>query len=164
MSLGYQDVRDADAFEEPAVFVEDTWDLSHQVSATLVKIKMLLDLRALQTSKIVGGRVPQELLDEIRANLVSDIVSRNERFVAGCDLSNLIQELQGHVEILFKAVDQANKHFWPAIVNPGSHLDAQPGAFSLGTKEQMQIVLGFCYDSWAETPGAVDEIRRLRWS
>lgn len=62
---------------------------------------------------------------------------------------------------LYAAVKSSNKHFWPALLNPGKHLTARPEAYSHGSLAQMQLVLQYSYDAWTETPGAVDVIREL---
>ncbi|KXT13518.1 hypothetical protein AC579_4174 [Pseudocercospora musae] len=64
---------------------------------------------------------------------------------------------------LDQAAKQNNKHFWPAIVDPGCALTARPETYSMGSKEEMELMLQYLYEAWEETPGAVEWVkRRLR--
>ena len=73
----------------------------------------------------------------------------------------LIQNLEGQVQDLYTGVKKSNKHFWPALLDPGKHIRAQPEAFGHGGLEQMQVVLKNSIDAWTESPGAVEVIKEL---
>jgi hypothetical protein len=127
----------------------------------LVKFRLLLDIKALQNSTVLGEKVPQELLDNIRGQLVSSIVAGNKDIMESKDQTALIKKLETQVEKLYKAVNASNKYFWSALLRPSSHLNARPQMYSPGTVEHMQLVLQYSYASWAETPGAIDMIKEL---
>jgi len=161
-NLPFLDVRGADAFEGVALYTKGYSNLSMVITVTLLKIQILLDLRALQTASLaIGDRVPQEILDNISSQFVDSIVGQKKDLMASNNVSSYIQELQTQVEQLYKAVEKSNQHFWPALLNPGNNLKARPEMYSAGTPQQMQLCLQHTYESWVETPGAVDVIRRL---
>ncbi|RFU26167.1 hypothetical protein B7463_g10180, partial [Scytalidium lignicola] len=161
MERGYLDVTDADVFEDVDIYTRRHYGLSHAVSITLIKIRILHDLRNLQSSTEVAktASLPQEILDNIRAKLVSTIVTGNKEIMDSNDQGPAIEKLESQVAQLYKAVEKTNKHFWPALIRPGNNLKARPSYFSHGTPEEMQLVLQYSYDSWLETPGAIDLIR-----
>ncbi|KAK9350208.1 hypothetical protein V1523DRAFT_355784 [Lipomyces doorenjongii] len=161
MDLGYLDVKDADVFEDVDLYTREHYSLSHAVSVTLIKIRILHDLRNLQGSTVVGETAlfPQEILDNIRGKLVSTIVAGNKEVMDGKDQGPAIERLESQVAQLYKAVKKSNKHFWPALIRPGNNLMARPHYYSHGTPEEMRLVLQYSYDSWIETPGAIDLIR-----
>ncbi|KAH8587615.1 hypothetical protein B0O99DRAFT_694277 [Bisporella sp. PMI_857] len=140
MDNPYLDVKDADVFEPVDEFTSK-W-------------------AALKFS-VVGEVVPQEILDNIRSQPVSTIIAGNKDIMSSKDQGPLIKKVEEQVKELYKAVNKSNKYFWPALLNPGAHLKSRPQMYSHGTPEQMQLNLQYCYDSWAETPGAIDMIKDL---
>ncbi|KAH9218743.1 hypothetical protein DL95DRAFT_293090 [Leptodontidium sp. 2 PMI_412] len=159
--LPYLDTKDADAFEGVEYLASAYLDLSYTAAITLLKIRLLLDVKALQNSTLIGQKVPQELLDKIREQLVSTIVANNKEIMDSDDQSLLIKKLEAQVKQMHVSVRKGNKYFWPALLNPGRHLTAPLSAYSHGTVPHMQISLQQSYDSWTETPGAIDVIRKL---
>lgn len=91
---------------------------------------------------------------------LSSIILRDKDIASAEDYKDLIETLSNQVDVLFQAVVKANKYFWPALIKPGKHLGARPGAYSPGSKEEMQSTLNYCYDSWLETPAAIDLIKK----
>ncbi|MCJ1382607.1 hypothetical protein MMC17_005720 [Xylographa soralifera] len=157
----YLDIKDADVFEPPIEHFLSASDLGHSVAITLLKIRLLIDVRALQNSSMIATRVPQEILDSLRRQLVSSVVAGNRSIMDNTDQVPLIQNLERQVQDLYTGVMKSNMHFWPALLNPGRHLTVRPEAFSHGSLEQMQVVLKSSIDAWTETPGAVEVIKKL---
>ncbi|PVH85214.1 hypothetical protein DL98DRAFT_546245 [Cadophora sp. DSE1049] len=157
----YLDVKDADTFEEVWFVASKFTDLSFAGAATLLKIRLLLDLKALQNSSLIGKKFPQELLDQIRGQLVSTIVANNKDIMDSEDQGPLIKKLEDQVKQMHGMVGESNKHFWPALLIPEKHLTATLSMYSHGTVPHMQLCLQQSYDSWAETPGAIDMVRKL---
>ena len=162
--LGFLDVKDANVFESvPENMVGKYFDLSHSVALTLLKIKVIMDVRTLRDSSVIGEKVPQEIIDGIRTQLVTGTVIARHIKVTDIDSQkSVIQKLEGQIKDLYTAIDARNKHFWPALLNPGANLAARPSAYSHGTGSEMQLVLKYNYDAWSETPGAIDVIRDLK--
>lgn len=135
MSQPFLDVKDADMLESPNYLTEERYpDLSLLVSATLLKIKLLVAVRA--------GSEGKEMLQS------SSTFRKN-----GTD--KVVTILKSHVNFLYRAVDKANTYMWQAILSPQQHLTARPSAYSHGTSQEMQMVMKQNYDAWKESPGAI---------
>ena len=159
----YLDVKDADAFEGPQIiFIKDSGDLNLCVAVTLLKIRLLMHVRDLQNASVIGEKVPREILDGVRSQLVSgSILAENRDIMNYQDQTALIVNLEVQVEELHKAVDHMNKYFWSALLDPNEHLNTHPRSDRKGSLEEMQLGLQHCYIAWTETPGAIDMIRLL---
>lgn len=159
MDLPYLDVRDADVFEGVRYLCSKYGDLSMMVGVTLLKIKLLLDFKALQNSAVIGQKVPREILDRIRAYIPrSPIIAGDKGIIEHEDHTSIINKLTVQIHALYKAVEANNEHFWPSLLQPGRHLTARPQTYSPGSIEHMQLVLQYSYDSWVEVPGAIKVI------
>jgi hypothetical protein len=126
-------------------------DLSHIVAVTLVKIRMLLDLRSLRLE------VTESLTDVCR----SSIVRHNTDISTMQDVGPLVRPLEDQVRRLYRAVGRVNKYFWPALLKPSIHLFANPYSIGMGDEGEMQKKLQECYNAWMETTGAIGVIRDL---
>jgi hypothetical protein len=105
----------ADVLEPPAgLFITRDDDifrgqsLSHLVCVTLIKVRILLDLRSMQnTTRAFQGVLPRELIDEIRVRaLVSSVVaSRNDIALASVErITELIQLVKSQIRWLFNVI------------------------------------------------------------
>jgi hypothetical protein len=162
MDAPYLHLKGEDIFEPIDFLKGKLTALSHTASIMLVKIRILRDLKALDDSGVVGEIVPQEILDNIRGQLVSTIVAGNKDIMNSKDQKPLIEKLEKQVEELYKSLHKSNQYFCDALLEPGRYLTARPGAYTHGSREQMAINLQYCYNSWVETPGALDMIREIR--
>lgn len=121
---------------------------------TLLKIKLLLAVRA-----------GSEGLDMMKSNQtftqiedwVGQIGTEDSENVA----TEVIKVLRSHVNIFYEAVDQANKHFWGALIDPGSCVQERSNTYAHGRKEEMVLVLKYSYDVWKETRGATEVIKAI---
>ncbi|KAI9654543.1 MAG: hypothetical protein M1821_006633 [Bathelium mastoideum] len=157
----YLDVKDADVFESVKTLCRGLRALSHIVSLTLIKIRLLLDLEALENSQCISERLPQEVLDNIKGHLVGPIVARNKGIMSSNIHHDRVEQLRTQMDQLYGLVKARNEHFWPALLHPGQHLHARPEAYTKGGTAEMQLALQYCYASWIETPGAINVIRDL---
>lgn len=158
-SLPYLDIVDADVFESPTYMCSEFPDLSHLVCTTLLKIKLWKDLGAVGSATFLEKRLPRELVDRIKYFVPrSDILRKNGIITTSGQRLELISRLETQVDMLFKATAKNNRHFWPALINPGTHMQARPETYSHGDVTQMQVVLMYCYQSWVETDGAIQVI------
>lgn len=55
-----------------------------------------------------------------------------------------------------------NRYFWPALMDPGEHLSVSVNGYMMRTVEETQFTLQQCYNSWAESPGAIAYIAELQ--
>lgn len=162
--LPYLDIHGADAFE-PVDKCRPRSELAHLVSLTLLKTRLLLDLRSLQNAAAVGEKVPQEILDGIREQMVSPILKANHNLfkdiMSGKSLAPHLADLESQVRELYECGKKDNKYIWPALLSPGDNLTARPPYTSSGTPAEMQLALQYSYRAWVETPGAINVIRGL---
>lgn len=159
----FLDIRGADPFEDPKYFVhEATVSLSFAVSVALTKIRLLLDLRALmRDGEKAAPKLPSEVSDQALVHCTSSIIKSQRHMLERDDQTINITAQRRHIRQLFDAVKDSNKYFWPALVDPGSNLDARATMHGFGDTGQMQVVLRYNYSAWAETEGAIGVIEEL---
>jgi hypothetical protein len=151
-TVPYLDIKNADVFEPVDVFITEYPELSHLL-AIMLKIRLLIDLRALKRAK-------QEVLDGFRKTNVSSIVA-SDKDILGPDQGPRIKILNTQTKKLFEAVKNANKYFWPAMLDLKQVLTVIPASFSPGEPSEVQYVLPSCYYAWGETPGAFAIVQKL---
>ncbi|KAJ5778988.1 hypothetical protein N7457_006708 [Penicillium paradoxum] len=154
-----------------ARFMDGTDTITFLLCLTLLKIKILLDLKDLhQARQAAGPKVPQEVLDEILAKIPrSSSIRANRRIMSNPDLSAEIARLDTQVDALYMKINQTNFFWWRTLVDRpleaiqtvvnrshggapaecGSPLEA---AIWITQKSQR-----FC---WIETPGALEFLRQ----
>lgn len=163
MDLPFLDIKDGDVFESPAGMWTDEWlDLSHSSAVVLVKVRVLLDLQAVQNALCaLGGNVPQEV---IRRRLVGTIVESRPEVLRGDmeEIARFLEKIKGQVKQLCVAIDKYNPHFWPLMFNnPAASIAVKPVAYSPGTQEEACLMLSYNFAAWVETTGAIDMIKTL---
>jgi hypothetical protein len=151
----------ADVFESVGLFKGKCPSLSFMVALTLLKLRLLIDLQALQQSMKIGGDMSRETLDQIRSHLISSAVSGNKEVLERDNHDEEIQKLTKQVKAIYAAVREGNKHFWSAVLHPGKDLKSSPESWNFGNKKEMQLALKYNYTVWAETPGAIEAIEEL---
>ncbi|KAL9602872.1 MAG: hypothetical protein Q9219_001567 [cf. Caloplaca sp. 3 TL-2023] len=162
LDLPFLDVVNADVFESPNYITTSFPSLTNLLCTSLIKIKILIDLRYLRNSAFLEGtKLPRELVDKIRYFIPSSsIVRKNNKILSTTNHDREIAKLSDQAGFLFDAVHRYNKYFWPALLDPMTHLQAQPESYGMGSKEEMQMMLQHIYDSWNETPGTIDFIHK----
>jgi hypothetical protein len=161
MELGFLDVKNADVFESVSYLVpEYTISLPHAASIVLLKIKLFLDFTALETSINLSKRVPPEILGNIQGHVVRSLIIANDKdIMSRTSHTETIAKLKDQINTMYNVVHKQNAFFWPALLDPHYHLNSQSAPYSKGSVEEMQLGLKWCYDSWAETPGAIEFIK-----
>jgi len=160
--LPYLDTKDADVFGSIEPFANEFHALSHTVAIVLIKIRLLIDLQALQRAKEEAGpHVPREILDNIQQHTSSSVITSDPTIIERDDQTPHIAKLRTQVQAFYAVVKKANAHFWPALLQPGDHLKARPNGYMHGSQSHMQLTLQYSYNAWAETPGAIGVIREL---
>ncbi|KAJ6438172.1 MYND finger [Purpureocillium lavendulum] len=190
-SQPFLDTRGADVFED----VWPSWrsvgggggarrfrpwlPLSHAVAVTLIKVRVLLDLRAIQNARMaLRGAVPAEIVDLIRGQLVGSVVGgggdgdgdgdgggrRSDVLLADPEeTARLAERVRGQIRELYAAVDAYNPDMWPILVdNPDAGVLERPaGPYGQHTRDEALLMVGYNYAAWYETPGAIDVLRSL---
>lgn len=158
------DSTDADLFEPVDLFLDicdiklgKTEALGFLVTLTCIKVKLLLDLRAVNAAiSSLGPQFSQEVLDLILQRVPqSPAVATNRAIMDGQGLAAEIAKMEAQVDALYKKVDETNHFFWPMLAY-GSRDNlmigsSQPQPGSL--QEAQLLFLGQEY-SWSEIPGA----------
>jgi hypothetical protein len=160
MSLPFLNVANADVFEPVDYMCRKYLNLSHTVAVTLLKIKVLLDLKDLQNSTELDKIIPQEVVDNIKRFLPrTTIISGDKDTMICTDHAARIEKLSSQVEKLYTAIKGYSPRFWQMLMKPGQHLQARPQMYSPKSMEEAQLVLQYSFDSWNETPGALEMIK-----
>jgi len=155
--LPFLDIKGGDLLENPTRFLHDHNDLHMLTAVTLLKIKVYLDIKELwKVPMACAGRVPMELLDKIKTFIpLSPIVAGNRRLLEMEDHTEILDSLKYDIRLLYEGIDNQNRHFWPAFLNPREHLLAQPVFMKDGSVEEMQVVLQMVFAAWRDVPGAI---------
>lgn len=159
--LPFLDVVNADVFESPeGMWTRKFLNVGHALSVTLVKVRVLIDLRAIQNAnKGLGGVIPQEIIDLIRGHLSGNVIATRRDIIVGTaeETARLIETIEGQIRTLYAAIDSNNKYVWRALFNaPATDLTDRPSTYSMGSEEEATLAICQNYYAWAETPGAVD--------
>ncbi|KAJ5371430.1 uncharacterized protein N7496_007522 [Penicillium cataractarum] len=126
------DIRNTDVFEPVEQLCDPYPDLSHLVCLCLLKVKLLFDLMRLeQSTSSLGPNVPREILDLIQSSVPrSPVVSASRDIMTGDGniRQTMIEKLKSQIGVVYRAVQEANKHFWPAFADAEEYLDEFPSA------------------------------------
>lgn len=160
----YLDITDADVFEKPSDIInaiDGNPSLVSMFCVALVKLKILSDITVLQQIRALHQKLPPELGNMVECFIpLTDAVRNNRQVMGKEDYRELIEDVTKQVKLCFEAVEKANIHLWPSLIN----CDLRPGGSRhrpSNDKRTVDFVLDRCYGSWVETPGAVDIIRVL---
>ena len=159
--LPYLNIHNADLLEKADVFIRWECELSHRIAITLVKIRLLQDVRNLHNSTAIRDRLPRELFDIIRGYLVNSDVADRRDIMNEYDQTHNIRKLEEQIVWLYGGVKAENWYFWDGLLDPEPNLAWKPEDWEEADVSEMQIELQDAYDAWAETPGAIDVIRSL---
>lgn len=162
ISLPFLDTKDADIFEPVDLFCRKYLDVSHTIAVTLLKLRLFLAIRkCLQNTAVLreSRLLPEELFDHIQDCLLRSVLGANWDDTYSTQWPQLVDSLSLQADKLYKAVEQANKHFWPTLLDPDRNLGELPTSYSLGSAEEIQLVLKYSIDSWRETPEALELIK-----
>ncbi|CAI7607862.1 unnamed protein product [Penicillium discolor] len=152
-TLPYLDIKNANPLEPVDMFCGKLSDIPHIVSVTLVKIKVLQMI--LTGMGPAGGSVAHMLGLKMKPSTIA----KNPN-IANCEDRRLESvKLKAQIRALYENVHKLNPHFWPALVDPGEHLEAKNTMYSIGSVEEMRMVLNLTYEAWQEAPGAIAVIQ-----
>lgn len=146
-----------DVMESPRdIFDGEFLELGHTVAVTLIKVRLLLDVRALRDMRLagLGKKLPAEIEELVKNDVVCTSVIAGRRDVIDGTAEGIVEDLEAQVGTLIRAVGKYNASFWPILRNPGRHMKARPDYYSPKSLEEAQMQLHSSYDAWAETEGA----------
>ena len=132
--------------------------LAHAAMLSLLKIRILIDLRHLQSADdFVGDKLPTELSDQIRSYNIGAATridpSRMKAIEKHEDLVPLMKKLKSGLRDLRVYVTALNKNYWDALKDPEKYKAMQPMY-----QPELPIIqaLSQTYEAWAETPEALE--------
>lgn len=146
-----------DVMENPeGIFDGKFLQLGYTVAVTLIKVRLLLDVRALRDMRLAELRkkMPAEIEEFVKKDVVCTSVIAGRRDIMNGTAEGVVEDLEAQVSVLIKAVAKYNPSFWPILRSPGKHMKARPEYYSPKSLEEAQMQLHSSYDAWAETEGA----------
>lgn len=171
-SVPYLDVRDADILEP----LPDAWvkapsrrlELSHPVIVMLLKMRVLLDLVAMQNARrFLGGRLPPEIVDMIQCHIASGIVASRRELIRGSveQTSGDIASLKGQIEQLWRDTNESSPILWKkmfmAFKDPAFAIEKRPIGFTDEPHDEARYVVGNTLPAWLvdkQRAGVMEEI------
>ncbi|PLB51315.1 hypothetical protein P170DRAFT_474857 [Aspergillus steynii IBT 23096] len=138
------------------------------VMATLIKIRMLVDLESVDAVREAARqRLPQEILEMVATNIPSTDIIAQEQDLSFNDHIRDVKVLQKHIMWLFRRVDSECSDFWPYIqygyrphirtckCTSGSLF---PGDHCVWDSSLNRVAVR---DAWLESPGAIEYLKEL---
>lgn len=145
-TLPFLDTRGANVFEGLDVFSKYR-SLSPLVALTLLKLRLQLDLYICQDE----GYDSDE--DDGFSRPIGSIASKIARRGDTVDIHTKTEALESQYHTLLKWVQDANPHFWSALVDDVDPVI--PPYYSRGSEEEAMLVLYQCRSAWVETEDAI---------
>ncbi|KAL1393013.1 hypothetical protein HDK64DRAFT_259158 [Phyllosticta capitalensis] len=140
--------RDADVFEPVELAMDNYNFLNHALDLLLLKVKLLLDLLALQKSPFDMNSLLKTLvrnrIDELRAS----------------GLEALIEKVKDHIKLLCKSLKSQNSHIWTVLFNPEAN-SATTACYSLGSMDEARVAVHISYPAWAEALESLDWVENF---
>ncbi|KAJ0420323.1 hypothetical protein BJY00DRAFT_284638 [Aspergillus carlsbadensis] len=82
----YENLDVADAFKDNGSLWSSTKELAVVATVALLKVSLVIDLKALETTtRIVGPKVPREILDHIRRYIPTSPIIAENHAILRCD-------------------------------------------------------------------------------
>ncbi|KAG6016193.1 hypothetical protein E4U54_002078 [Claviceps lovelessii] len=166
MSLPFLDIKGADVLEDVEPLFTTSWhDLSHTASVMLIKTRLFLDLRSLETAPLaLDGKMPPELTQLVQNELVGFMLTARPELLSlsAPDTTALMTKLKHQIKILFTYVRKYNDTFWQLLLHPPTDAMAtRPSSFTLRSPEEAALHSGHCLHAWAETRGALELLQSM---
>ncbi|KAL2263213.1 hypothetical protein VTK26DRAFT_7787 [Humicola hyalothermophila] len=151
-NLPYLNIRGADLFESVDVFRHESSSLSHLVTLTLLKLRLIFELESFEPEW--GWCVPgRRLATPARpvGTFVRSILETLDMEEMPCKIA--VSRNQYHE--LLRVVHDADPHFWDALTDEDNETVTPPPYYSGGLVEEAQLALYQCARAWEETDGAM---------
>ncbi|KAI0381157.1 hypothetical protein F5Y04DRAFT_255899 [Hypomontagnella monticulosa] len=163
-TLPYLDIHGADAFEDPKFILREFADLNFAVAITILKLKLLIDIRNLKiTRKILARRrLPAELRDQIEKEVLRSPLSAKFQKESHASLIETEIKLLGHCIKIGAVITTRNEHFMFNIFHPDEALLDEPRPYSPGSWEEMALAMRYSYAALWETEGVLDLLNDSR--
>ncbi|GAB1314535.1 hypothetical protein MFIFM68171_04745 [Madurella fahalii] len=154
-TLPYLDIRDADVFEPIDNFC--CVRLSHLVPLTLLKLRLLLDLEAYESASEFEFGFRDDMTPTEPDRPVGRLVRSKIRTFSHRMIATTVSALKDQYHRLCLHVNDANPHFWEALVDEAEETSV-PSYYSIGSKEEATLVVHYCKRAWQERSYAISMI------
>ncbi|RPA80439.1 hypothetical protein BJ508DRAFT_239978 [Ascobolus immersus RN42] len=162
-SLPFLNLRGEDVMEDLAWF-KNKYAMAHNVGMLLLKLRMLLDLQDLKASQELGNiqALHADAILSIQDQLAhrSGIWKERREFLKPEGLDERIAFLKKQVDTWFDKVNKGNKYFFKGLMDHDKYLYATQEPYSMGSPEEMILLVQYCARSWMETDGAMEWARK----
>lgn len=162
--LPFLNMQGEDALEPLDSNVEKLVQLSFLSAMTLPKVRLMLDLSALQdeVAKVAPGTMTAEKkMGYLKEEALSDVLLSRPDIVNRADYTDLVTDLRQQCFKMYAVVKRHNKFFWPALLNPDKYAVAIPGAYTWGSEAETVLAFRESWYSWSETAPAINFIRSV---
>ena len=159
----FLNVQDANVLEG-VQYLDTKYPTVHHVSALLLlKLKLLIDIIAIKlTRRVISGPLPPELWELVELQVVRSPVSRRWAGKSSNELMDVQQKLQSRVMSLARIAQNRNEHFVYLLLDAEKCLSHRPEHYSVGSFEEMLIVLQYSYSAWWQHEGVLDILRSAK--
>lgn len=160
----FLNLKGEDALEPLDAAAEKSLTLSMLSAITLLKIRLMVDIKALRDEvKKAGARgmTAENKSEFLREEARSDVLLSRPDIINQTNYDDLVADLEQQCSKLYTAVKKYNQFFWPALVNPDKYATAIPGIYSLGSEAETVLAFRESWYSWSETDAAISYIRRV---
>lgn len=132
--------------------------LSYWTCVLLHKLKALLGPQGVQNVSILSSKLPLEITYQIQGEFATSAMTSYAEFASdirrGRVVSPRVKTLQQHIEALVNAIHEEDDCFWAFFMDPQQRFTPGPGCRCSGLGEAHHT-MNRCYNTFAETPGAV---------
>jgi hypothetical protein len=122
---------------------------------------MFLDLKDVLAAEALRPRLHGDAVREIQVATASrsNILTERRQLMNPEGLEQRIGTLERQLKALYQGVQRANSHFWKALLRWDQYIDEVEQPYSMGSREEMILLIKSSARSWAETDGALEWVR-----
>lgn len=166
MSEPHMNLKGEDVMEAPDFLCREHPDLSHLVAVFLLKMKLLIDIRAIKVSRWVltkNSPLPAELQLAIEPEVVRSPLSV-KLFVGKStdELTALEIQLSRQARTLGAEIQKTNDSFIPVLFDPDEALVIHPPSYAPGSYEHAALALQQTHAAIWETAGVLEILKDAR--
>jgi hypothetical protein len=154
----HDDSISTNVFEDNSPLWSRTEELAVVATVALLKIKLLIDLKALDTTtRLVGSKVPREILDHVRGYIpTSPIIAENQTIIRRDNHQETIRDLTDQICVMVKRI---------LFLRIAYRCDLAPfravaGGMRADPRKTSELVR-YSHVCWAEVPGAEGFVRNI---
>lgn len=161
LDLPFLNVKDADVFE-PTGFMDqgEFGDAHHCAALILLKLKILTDVISIRLArKVAIGRLPAKLSEMCELAATRSPLSASLTKKSSIELVATEELLVGQIRYLGSYLREENDNVILGLLDPDEWLTEIPETVSMGSAEEMQILLQHSFPAWAQTEGPLELLR-----